>query len=216
MVLPGFWGIAAEADAETVHCLKRIQDAAAHMGRLLEGLLNLAKLGRQGLRLQLTSLHSLVADVVERIKLDTRDRQIEWILGDLPHIQCDPVLMEAVFTNLLSNAAKFTGLRECAIVRVGQRLENGETVIFVADNGVGFNMKYADKLFGIFQRLHRAEDFSGTGVGLATAQRIVQKHGGRIWAEAEVNTGATFCFTVASPVEKTAEQRNQDTEVIHA
>ena len=130
-------------------------------------------------------------------------------------INCDSVLVKAVFSNLLSNAVKFTQLRECAIIQVGYRIENGETVIFVEDNGVGFNMKYADKLFGMFQRLHRSEDFPGTGIGLATVQRIVKKHGGRIWAEAELNSFATFHFTLSPAGIEQAEGSNHESEVLH-
>jgi PAS domain S-box-containing protein len=185
-----------QPDPDTSHYLQRIQDAATHMGCLLEGLLDLARLGRQGLHVRLTDLNSVASEVIDELKLGAPDRQIEWILSPLPAMPCDGILVKAVFVNLLSNAVKFTRLRECAIIRVGHRLVDGETVFFVSDNGVGFNMKFADKLFGIFQRLHRAEDFPGTGIGLATVQRIIKKHGGRIWAEAELNSRATFQFTL--------------------
>jgi light-regulated signal transduction histidine kinase (bacteriophytochrome) len=122
--------------------------------------------------------------------------------------------MKSVFSNLLSNAVKFTRTREHAVIRVGQSAESGEAAIFVADNGVGFQMKYADKLFGIFQRLHRAEEFPGTGVGLATVQRIIHKHGGRIWVEAELNAGATFHFTLAHPGSPPADELRKEHEVI--
>jgi light-regulated signal transduction histidine kinase (bacteriophytochrome) len=124
------------------------------------------------------------------------DRQIEWKVGNLPFVECDPGLLKQVIHNLLSNAVKFTRPRSQAVIEVGQKDQDGTTVVFVRDNGVGFNMKYADKLFGVFQRLHRPEDFEGTGVGLATVQRIIQKHGGRIWVEAELDKGAMFYFTL--------------------
>jgi light-regulated signal transduction histidine kinase (bacteriophytochrome) len=111
-------------------------------------------------------------------------------------VECDPVLVRQIFQNLLSNAIKYSRLRTRAVIEIGRTQEKDSPVIFVRDNGAGFNMKYADKLFGVFQRLHRQEDFEGTGVGLATVHRIVQKHGGRIWAEAEVDRGATFYFTL--------------------
>jgi PAS domain S-box-containing protein len=204
-----------QSDPDNSHYLKRIQDAATNMGHLLEGLLDLARLGRQGLRVQVTDLNLLAREVIKELKLEVPNRQIEWILDLLPMINCDSVLVKAVFSNLLSNAVKFTRLRECAIIRIGQRLENGETVIFVGDNGVGFNMKYADKLFGIFQRLYRSEDFPGTGIGLATVQRVIKKHGGRIWAEAELNSGATFHFTLLPGEVEQAEGSKHENEVLH-
>jgi light-regulated signal transduction histidine kinase (bacteriophytochrome) len=114
----------------------------------------------------------------------------------LPAVECDPGLMKSVFANLLSNAAKYTRQRDRALIEIDQTTLGDETVVFVRDNGAGFNPAYAQKLFGIFQRLHRQDEFEGTGVGLATVQRIILKHGGRIWAEAEVNKGATFFFTL--------------------
>ncbi len=122
---------------------------------------------------------------------------MEWKIGPLPFVEGDPALLRQVFHNLLSNALKYSRPRSPAVIEIGAQEQRGETVIFVRDNGVGFNMKYADKLFGVFQRLHREEDFEGTGVGLATVQRIVQKHGGRIWADAKVDKGATFYFVLA-------------------
>ena len=119
-----------------------------------------------------------------------------WRVHPLPAAECDNALVKQVFRNLFSNALKFTRQRAETVIEVGHRVEDGQNVYFVRDNGVGFDMKYADKLFGVFQRLHLQEEFEGTGVGLATVQRIVLKHGGRIWAQAELNGGATFSFTL--------------------
>ncbi len=176
--------------------LRRIVDSTQHMGRLINDLLALAHVGRQELRLQVTGLRSIVQEVLEDLKSETEGRDIRWQLGDFPFVDCDPGLMKQVFYNLFSNAAKYTRPRNPAVIDTGQMSVEGQPVIFVRDNGVGFNMKYADKLFGVFQRLHRREDFEGTGVGLATVQRIIRKHGGRIWAEAELDKGATFFFSL--------------------
>ena len=166
------------------------------MGRLVDELLALSRVGRQEPQLQITGLKSLFEEVRTELMKDTGDRQIKWKIASLPFVECDPTLMRQVVTNLLSNAVKYTRPRERAVIDVGQMQQGTETVVFVRDNGVGFNMKYADRLFGVFQRLHRAEDFEGTGVGLATVQRIIHKHNGRVWAEAELNQGATFYFTL--------------------
>ena len=140
-------------------------------------------------------------EVVADLKRETEGRQIEWRIRPLPTLECDPGLMKQVFANLLSNAVKYTRPRQKTVIEVGSSKANGTTAIFVRDNGVGFNMKYVDKLFGVFQRLHRAEEFEGTGVGLATVDRILRKHGGSIWAESGLNQGATFYFTVPGLVE---------------
>jgi len=200
--ISGFSKILAESlgpklDAESQRYLQRIQDGTRQMGLLVDDLLNLARLGRQEVRRQATGLNSLVDEVLRDLRPEAEGRNIEWQIGRLPFVDCDPVLMKQVLQNLLSNALKYSRTRERAVVQVDRIESNGEPVIFVRDNGVGFNMKYADRLFGVFQRLHRQEDFEGTGVGLATAQRILQKHGGRIWAEAELDKGATFYFSLA-------------------
>jgi PAS domain S-box-containing protein len=184
---------------EAHHHLVRIQEGTRRMGLLVDDLLNLGRVGRRELRLQVTGLNSVVNEAMEDLKSECEGRQVEWKVGNLPFVECDPTLMKQVFQNLLSNAVKFTRPRSPAIIEVGQKDQAGTPVVFVSDNGVGFNVKYADKLFGVFQRLHRPEDFEGTGVGLATVQRIVQKHGGRIWVEAELDKGATFYFTLGVP-----------------
>jgi light-regulated signal transduction histidine kinase (bacteriophytochrome) len=166
------------------------------MGRLIDDLLNLSRIGRQQLVPQVVGLKRLVEDVCRQLEPDVAGRDVRWDIGELPFIECDPALIRQVFLNLLANAAKFTRPRSAARIEVGATQREGETTLYVRDNGVGFNMKYADKLFGVFQRLHRQEDFEGTGVGLVTVQRIVQKHGGRIWADAQLDRGATFYFTL--------------------
>lgn len=179
--------------------LQRISEGTQQMGRLIDDLLSLARVGRQEPRLQVTGLNSLVQEVLRDVKYETEGRDIQWKVGDLPFVECDPGLMKQVFYNLISNAAKYSRPRSPAVIDIGQVAVEGQLVNFVRDNGVGFNMKYSGKLFGVFQRLHRKEDFEGTGVGLATVQRIIHKHGGRIWAEAEIDKGATFFFSLASP-----------------
>jgi signal transduction histidine kinase len=186
-------------DSATRSYLNRIVESTRRMDQLINDLLGLAHVGRQELHFQAVGLNALVRDVVRDMAHETEGRNIEWRLGDLPVVECDPGLIKQVFYNLLSNAVKYSRPRDPAVIEVGQMTVNGERIVFVRDNGVGFNMKYAHKLFGVFERLHRREDFEGTGVGLATVQRIIHKHGGRIWAEAEIDRGATFYFTLTEP-----------------
>ncbi|HMI51049.1 MAG TPA: ATP-binding protein [Candidatus Saccharimonadales bacterium] len=190
--------LGASLDEDAKHYLETIQGSARDMGVMVDDLLNLSRVARMELKLQVTALNSLVEQVLQLLKLDLMDRKIEWKIADLPHVKCDSTLVKQVFVNLLSNAVKFTRTRPGAVIEVGEIAVDGQPAIYVRDNGVGFNMKYSDKLFGVFQRLHAQEEFEGTGVGLATVQRIVQKHGGRIWAEAELNEGATFYFTLGT------------------
>jgi PAS domain S-box-containing protein len=180
------------------HYLERIRDGTRQMGQLVDDLLNLSRVGRRELSLQITGLGSLVEEAVAELKAEHPARQIDWKIAPLPFVECDPMLMKQVLLNLLSNAVKFTRPRAQAAIEVGTSSHNGRQAVFVRDNGVGFSMKFAGKLFGVFQRLHRAEDFEGTGVGLATVQRIVQKHHGEVWAEAELDRGATFYFTLGT------------------
>jgi light-regulated signal transduction histidine kinase (bacteriophytochrome) len=151
-------------------------------------------------------LNSIVKDVISELRPDSEGRAVEWKVANLPYVEGDPALLKVIFHNLLSNALKYTRPRSPAVIEIGRDEIDGLAVVFVRDNGVGFNMKYADKLFGVFQRLHRAEDFEGTGVGLATVQRVVQKHGGRIWAQAELDKGAAFYFSLAGTKDAILEQ----------
>jgi light-regulated signal transduction histidine kinase (bacteriophytochrome) len=176
--------------------LNRIGQGTNRMGRLVDELLSLTRVGRQQLSLQVAGLDAIVRDVVAMLQPEIEGRSVQWKIAALPFVECDPILIRQVFQNLISNALKYSRPRAEAVIEIGQTESDGQKAIFVRDNGVGFSMKYADKLFGVFQRLHRAEDFEGTGVGLATVHRIILKHGGRIWAEAELDHGATFYFTL--------------------
>jgi signal transduction histidine kinase len=176
--------------------LERVRQGIGHMGELVDDLLNLSRVSRREVNPLVTDLNTLVEEVLTELKPACQGRHVEFRAGRLPFAQCDPGLIRQVFANLLSNAVKFTRPRERAVIEVGQSQDDGRSAVFVRDNGVGFSMKYADKLFGVFQRLHRVEDFEGTGVGLATVQRIIQKHGGRVWVYAEIDKGATFYFTL--------------------
>jgi len=155
----------------------------------------MAQIGRKELACVATDLNDMVKDVLADLQPECEGRQIDWRIGELSSVECDPGLVKQVFANLLSNAVKYTRRRELAVIEVGQVAEEGTPVIFVRDNGAGFDERYVGKLFGVFQRLHRAEDFEGTGVGLSTVQRIVKKHGGAVWAKGEVDKGATFYLT---------------------
>jgi signal transduction histidine kinase len=183
-------------DPEATHCLNRIQQSINNMGLLVDGLLSLSRLTRKGFVSQSVPLGELVNVARNELQLDLTGRNITWRIGALPVVQGDPNLLKQVFVNLLANAIKFTRQRDHAVIEVSQLEGRDETIILVRDNGVGFNMKYADKLFGVFQRLHTSEQFEGTGIGLATVQRIVHKHGGRIWAESEPEHGASFYFSI--------------------
>jgi light-regulated signal transduction histidine kinase (bacteriophytochrome) len=168
------------------------------MAHIIEDLLKLSRLGRQQLKVQTTDLNEIIGAILTDSEPAIKDRKIEWRIGNLREAECDQGLIKQVFTNLISNAIKYTRLRETAVIEIGQTTIDGNRVITVQDNGAGFDMKYADKLFRAFQRLHRQDEFEGTGIGLATVRRIIQRHGGRIWAEAEVDKGASFHFTLGS------------------
>ena len=185
-------------DPGAQHYLDRIQAGTRKMGLLIDELLNLAKIGRHALNVHPAELNSVVADVIAILEPDTAGRGVQWVVADLPLVECDPVLVRQIFQNLLANALKFSRGRAPAVIQVSHKenTEDGQPVFMVRDNGVGFSMKYVDKLFGVFQRLHSAEEFVGTGIGLVTVQRIVHKHGGRVWAEAELDKGAAFYFTL--------------------
>jgi signal transduction histidine kinase len=181
---------------EAQEYLQLVRGNAQQMGQLIDDLLAFSRLSRQPLTRQLVAPADLARQVFSDLRAMQEGRQVNLLMGALPLCQADPALLKQVLVNLLANALKFTNRREMAVIEIGCREEQGEHVYFVKDNGVGFNMAYADKLFGVFQRLHRAEEYEGTGVGLAIVQRIIHRHGGRIWAEAAVDQGATFYFTL--------------------
>jgi len=174
----------------------RIRQGAQNMGRLVDDLLKLSRVGRVELKPATVRLNAIVDEVLAELKPELANRDIEWRIAELPPATADPGLIKQVFANLISNAVKFTRPRARAVIEIGAEPLDGATAIFVRDNGVGFDMKSAQKLFGVFQRLHRVEDFEGSGVGLHTVQRIVQLHGGNIRANAELDKGATFHFTL--------------------
>jgi light-regulated signal transduction histidine kinase (bacteriophytochrome) len=178
-----------------------ICDGAQNMGRMIDDLLSLAKLERQHVALEKTDLNAIVRRVIHDLQGEIGARTVEWTCGPLPALECDPGLMKHVFTNLMSNAVKYTGKRDIAKISIGVQQNADGLVIAISDNGAGFDQRYESKLFGVFQRLHRADEFEGTGIGLATVRRIIHKHGGRIWAQGELDRGATFFFTLG-------EQRN--------
>ena len=186
----------AQLDAVGQKYLRRIQEAAFRMSGLIDDLIRLAKVSRQGPTRQKVDLRSLVDEVVGELESQSEKRAIEWQIGALPVVECDYGLMKQVFANLISNAVKYTRRREHAVIEIGEMVTDGERTFFVRDNGVGFDMKNASKLFVPFQRLHRDEEFEGAGIGLATVQRIVQKHKGRVWVESKADVGSTFFFTL--------------------
>lgn len=188
--------VQADTDSRAQRYIGRIRNGVQNMGKLVDDLLNLSRAGRHEISREACDLNSIVEMVLAELKPELAQRNVEWRIEKLPPVPCDRGLIKQVFTNLISNAIKYTRPREKAVIQIGSEKINGDTAIFVRDNGVGFNMQYAHKLFGVFQRLHRTEDFEGTGVGLATVQRIIHLHHGRIWAQAELDKGATFYFTL--------------------
>jgi PAS domain S-box-containing protein len=186
----------SELSEKGLHYLDSIADSAVQMGKLIDNLLQFSRTGRAEMRRSDSDLNGIVQEVVESLQKDNPDRAIEWIISKLPSVYCDTAMIRLVWVNLLSNAVKFTQRREKALIEIGAKIETKEVIFFVKDNGVGFDMKYAQKLFGVFQRLHSTAEFEGTGVGLANVHRIITRHGGRTWAEAELDKGATFYFSL--------------------
>jgi light-regulated signal transduction histidine kinase (bacteriophytochrome) len=183
-------------DQDTVNRFNEIRKNAKAMGQLIDDLLAFSRLGRQAPHMAKLDMDGLSRDVWGELRLAEPSRRLTLEIGELPQGMGDRNLIRQVWINLLSNAIKFTRLRDTALIEVGGYPEGEECVYFVRDNGAGFDMAYYDKLFGIFQRLHSADEYEGTGVGLAITQRIILRHGGRIWAEGEVDKGTKFSFTL--------------------
>jgi len=179
-----------------------ILESAKRMGNLIDDLLAFSRIGRSEAHRTTVSMEQLVQEALTEVRQDTNGRKIVWKVGELPALYGDRSMLRLALVNLIANAVKFTRTRPQAEIEIGcQDQKKNQVVVFVRDNGVGFDMKYVNKLFGVFQRLHPAETFEGTGIGLATVQRIVHRHGGRIWAEGMVDQGATFYFTLFKPQE---------------
>ena len=183
-------------DPETIRTAKVIADSAREMGVLIDNLLVFSRMGRVGMTTSDVDFNSLVNEVVREQQQDATGRDIRWRVGALPVVHGDPSMLRLVLVNLISNAIKYTGKKEHAEIEIGWTSRENDDVIFVRDNGAGFDMKYAGKLFGVFQRLHRTQDFEGTGIGLANVRRIVGRHGGSTWAEGEADRGAAFFFSL--------------------
>lgn len=184
-------------DEKGNHFITMILDSAKRMGNLIDDLLSFSRIGRAETQKSFVNLAQLVKEVLEEVRREAPGREIHWNIGALPDFFGDRSMLRLVLVNLLSNAIKFTRTRPRAEIEVGcRRGDAGDLVVFVKDNGVGFDMKYASKLYGVFQRLHPAEAFEGTGIGLATVQRIIHRHSGKVWAEGAVDQGATFYFSI--------------------
>jgi PAS domain S-box-containing protein len=187
---------ASVLDSDGGKLLQTIADSAQQMGRLIDDLLAFSRTARTELQKTSIDLIEVVQSSIRDLQGDARGRQIQWKIGALPSVDADAALLRQVVINLLSNALKYTRTRKPAKIEVGCRTSETEHVVFVRDNGVGFDERYSHKLFGVFQRLHRASDFEGTGIGLANVRRIIARHGGRTWAEGQIDRGATFFFSL--------------------
>jgi signal transduction histidine kinase len=183
-------------DQEANQYLGTIAKAAGRLSRLIDDLLAFSRAARTGVRKKKVGLESIRARAIEDLGHDAAGRDVEWVLGVLPEVEGDPALLHQVFLNLIGNALKYTRKRERPRIEIGSHHGEEEHIILVKDNGVGFDMRYARKLFGVFQRLHPPSEFEGTGIGLANVRRIIHQHGGRAWAEGLPNQGATFYFSI--------------------
>ncbi len=187
---------ASVLDEKTFHYLNTISESAKQMGVLIDDLLAFSRIGRSEVKKSRVNLGSLVKGVLKDFEEETKDRDIAWEVGELPEVSCDGSMLRLVFVNLISNALKFTRPRSKTDIEIGCVSERDEFIFFVRDNGVGFDPKYQDKLFGVFQRLHHQDEFEGTGIGLANVRRLIHRHGGTTWADGQIDKGATFYFSL--------------------
>ena len=197
-----------QLDAGGQRYVGTIAESAKHAGELVDDLLAFSRMGRAEMRFADVDMNAVVLLNKKALILETENRDITWQIADLPHVQGDPSMLRLVWQNLLGNAVKYSQKREKVIIEVGTKETSDEFIFWVKDNGVGFDMRYVHKLFGVFQRLHAKESFEGTGIGLAHVRRIIARHNGRVWAEGEPDVGATFFFSlpkIAQPTEKTSE-----------
>jgi PAS domain S-box-containing protein len=196
--------ISDAVDEKSQRYMQMLLESASRMGNLIDDLLQFSRIGRAETQKSLVSMDQLVKEAIADLQPETEGRKVEWKIGALPQFYGDRSMLRVVLVNLLSNAAKFTRTRSQAEIEIGSLNGNkNEVILFVRDNGVGFDMKYSNKLFGVFQRLHQTSAFEGTGIGLATVQRVIHRHGGRVWAESSLNQGATFYFSAPQPINTT-------------
>jgi signal transduction histidine kinase/PAS domain-containing protein len=194
--------LAENTDAEVKRLVAKISGSASKMGNLIDELLTYSRLGKTSLNLQQISLNAIIDDVIDEAVYSTENRKIEWRIMRLPDVVADRTGMRLIFQNLISNALKFSGKKDVALIEIGYQDKSAEDFLFfIRDNGVGFNMEYSANLFGVFQRLHSQAEFEGTGIGLASVRRIISRHGGLVWADAKENEGATFYFTLPKHLE---------------
>jgi signal transduction histidine kinase len=189
-------------DEEGLHFLDVISQSAIKMDKLIEAILTFSRLGRKEMEKTMVSMKSLLQDAIRDFEIETKGRNIQWKIDELPVVSGDPALLRVVLVNLVSNALKYTRLRPIAEIEIGclpsleTNIQENEIIFFISDNGVGFDSQYSNRLFGVFQRLHSEEEYEGTGIGLANVKKIINRHGGRVWAESVLNEGSTFFFSL--------------------
>ncbi|MCD4848057.1 MAG: PAS domain S-box protein [Candidatus Aegiribacteria sp.] len=185
-----------DLNEQGIHYLERVRAGAQNMGALIDDMLTLSRLGREPLSTETVGMTTIAEEALELLRDEWKDRKVDFTFHDCPNINVDPDLMRIVLVNLLSNALKFSRNTDSAIIELGHRIMDNQTVFFLSDNGIGFNMKYADRIFAPFQRLHRSEEYEGSGIGLSSVKRIIDSHGGRIWIESGSDSGTTVFFTI--------------------